>query len=104
MEGMALNPKISRKAKKQLFFYLTNGYLKPYGSECYEGYQSKIFSSLNSCGDGVTAVFAHGGILWSLKNLFTEERISIGNCGFLVFDFDDITEGGEFLGGFKGFS
>ena len=101
---MEFSPKLrNNRGLGRLYNLLSKGALKPFGAESSRGFQSRIFESLNSTSEGVSVVFTHGGVMSNFVGLFKEKRPYIGNCGFLILDFDDITKGAELKGLFKGF-
>ena len=104
LENMEFSPNLRNNGRfGQLYGMLSRDALKPSGAESGRGFWDRIFESLNSTSTGLSVVFAHGGVMGNLTGLFTEKRPYIGNCGFIILDFDDITQGAELKGVFQGF-
>ena len=102
---MEINPKFrDQKQFGQLFGLIGDGALRPFGAELREDFQYRIKESLNSTLEGTSVVFTHGGVVNNLIGLFKRNIPYVGNCGFIILEFDDINKGAVIQNIFRGFT
>jgi hypothetical protein len=80
------------------------GCLLPVGADSYVSFKNRIYKALNALPEGDSLLFGHSGNIRMIIELFDAGEPYICNCGFIIFEFDDITKGGEVHCVFEGFT
>lgn len=105
LENIEISKKIYRNGKISKFWQIYNkGVIKPYGAEEPKRFRYRFIESLNNTQDGISLFFTHGGILYTIFRFFEKEKkMFLGNCSFLVLNFDKFEEKTELSVIFEGF-
>ena len=85
------------------YLSIYKGAIQPGGADNWVAFKNRIFKGLNDIPEGDTLYFGHSGNIRVLIELFDAGEPYIHNCGFVIFEFDDITKGGEMQAIFEGF-